>query len=73
MSRITAGRLDFEPEEVDLVQVVRDSVERLREEATRVGTPIVFGADTAVQGFWDRLRLEQVVTNLLTNAIKIRQ
>ncbi len=70
VSRITAGRLDFEPEEVDLAQVVRDSVERLRDEATRVGTPLVIDADTPVQGFWDRLRLEQVVTNLLTNAVK---
>ena len=70
VSRITAGRLDFEPEEVDLAQVVRESVERLREEAARVGTPIVFNTDTPVQGFWDRLRLEQVVTNLLTNAVK---
>lgn len=70
VSRITAGRLDFEPEEVDLAQVVRESVDRLRDEATRGGTPLVLHADTPVCGFWDRLRLEQVVTNLLTNAVK---
>ena len=70
VSRITAGRLDFEPEEVDLAHVVRESVDRLRDEATRGGTDIVLRADTPVCGFWDRLRLEQVVTNLLTNAVK---
>ena len=70
VSRITAGRLRLEREEVDLAAVVRDVVGRLGEEASRVHSSIEVSAVTAVVGTWDRIRLEQVVTNLLTNAFK---
>ena len=70
VSRITAGRLEFEPEDVDLAQVVREAADRFRDEIARAGSELHVHADETVWGFWDRLRLEQVVTNLLTNAIK---
>ncbi len=70
VSRITAGRLRLELEELDLSAVVRDIVGRLGEVATRTGSQVEVRATTPVIGKWDRIRLEQVVTNLLTNAFK---
>jgi signal transduction histidine kinase len=71
VSRITAGRLHLELEEVDLVTLVRDVVGRLGEDAAKAGSPIELDERSAtVTGRWDRLRIEQVVTNLLTNAFK---
>ena len=70
VSRITAGRLRLEPEEIDLSAVVRDVVGRLREEASRTGSYVEVSAVTPVVGMWDRIRVEQVVANLLTNAFK---
>lgn len=67
VSRITAGRLDLEPEEMDFGQAVHLVVDRFkgqlkeRQITMRVASLI---------GSWDRLRLEQVVTNLVSNAIK---
>ncbi|MCO5167967.1 MAG: ATP-binding protein [Planctomycetes bacterium] len=70
VSRITGGRLELLPEEVDLAAVVRDVVQRFQPEARRVGCDLVVRAPAPVVGWWDRLRLEQVACNLLSNALK---
>jgi PAS domain S-box-containing protein len=70
VSRITAGRLKLEPEAMSLDELVREVVERSSELATRSRTPITLRLDSQVVGQWDPLRLDQVVTNLVSNAIK---
>jgi PAS domain S-box-containing protein len=70
VSRITAGRLRLQLEEIDLSAVVRDVVGRFGEEATRTHSNVEINAVTPVVGRWDRIRMEQVVANLLTNAFK---
>ena len=70
VSRITAGRLRLELGEIDLTAVIRDVVGRLGGEASRVHSSIKVSAVTPVVGMWDLIRVEQVVTNLLTNAFK---
>ena len=70
VSRITAGRLRLEPEAIDLAAVVRDVVGRLGEESRRTQSPVEIISLTPVVGVWDLIRMEQVVTNLLTNAFK---
>ena len=45
-------------------------VGRLREQAAEVGSSIELVIAAPVVGSWDRSRLEQVVTNLISNAIK---
>jgi signal transduction histidine kinase len=49
---------------------LRDVVGRLREQATEVGSSIELLSAAPLVGSWDRSRLEQVVTNLISNAIK---
>ncbi|HEX6271855.1 MAG TPA: ATP-binding protein [Polyangiaceae bacterium] len=70
ISRMTTGHLELEPEPLDLAEVGHEVVERLREEASSLGSLIQFEAASRASGQWDRLRVEQVVTNLLTNAMK---
>jgi len=70
VSRITVGRMDVEVEDVDLTAVVRDVADRLADDLSQADCRLVLHTDGAVVGRWDGVRLEQVVTNLLANAIK---
>jgi PAS domain S-box-containing protein len=70
VSRIREGRLALELEPVDLAAVARDVVSRLAHDAERAGSTITLDAPEPVVGTWDRMRLEQVTTNLVSNALK---
>jgi PAS domain S-box-containing protein len=70
VASIDAGRLSLEPEPTDLTGLLGEITERLEETARRAGSPLEVAASEPVVGTWDRSRLDQVVTNLLTNAVK---
>ena len=70
VSRITTGSFNLNPSRFDLAVAVKDVVERFREHAVRAGSTVTVRAERGLEGRWDRLRIEQVVTNLLTNALK---
>jgi signal transduction histidine kinase len=56
--------------EVDLAELVHEGVARHAEQAAEVGSRVVLDVELGVVGRWDRLRLERVLTNLLSNAFK---
>ncbi len=70
VSRIQAGRLDLSLEEVDLGALVQETVAQLEEQLALAGCPVSLRAAGPLRGRWDRLRLGQVVVNLLSNAMK---
>jgi signal transduction histidine kinase len=67
VSAIGAGRMRLAPEELDLRELVDDAVARMAEDAR---APIRVSGDPTLCGRWDRARIDQIVTNLLTNARK---
>jgi PAS domain S-box-containing protein len=70
VSRLAAGRFALAPADTDLAAVARDVLARFREEAGQLGASVTLIEEGPVVGHWDRSRLDQVVTNLLTNALK---
>jgi signal transduction histidine kinase len=70
VSRITAGRLQLELEECDLVEMIEHAVARVRDDTDGARCEIVVHAPPSLAGRWDRARLRHVVSNLLSNAIK---
>jgi signal transduction histidine kinase len=70
VSRLTAGRLLLQREEVDLEKLTWELVEGFSEEARAAGCRFVVTIDAPARGSWDRMHLEQILTNLLSNALK---
>ena len=69
VSRMGVGKLLLTKETVDLASVVREVADSLSEDLRRAGCRLEILSAGVVAGEWDRLRLGQVVENLLRNAL----
>lgn len=69
-SRIAMGKLSFKAEHFDLTSLIYEVVERTGPQLNLSGSDIVVRATGPVFGDWDRFRIEQVMINLLTNAMR---
>ena len=67
-SRISAGLLSLALEEVDFREIVHSVLEPFQDELKPESVALSLPPQPLV-GRWDRLRLEQVVANLMSNAI----
>ncbi len=70
ISRLTAGKVALHLEEVDAAEVAREVALRLGRDLGRAGCQLEVHAEGPVEGRWDRVRLGQIVTNLVSNAAK---
>ena len=70
VSRLASGRIDLEPENMDLVECVRDVLASFEAECAVARCEVRVTMPTTVTGWWDRLRLDQICRNLVSNAIR---
>ena len=70
ISRINSRKLSMTLERFDLCDLVRELIERYSELFLAAGCTVESEFCESALGCWDRFRIEQVVTNLLTNAMR---
>lgn len=70
VSRLSTGRIDLESEEMDLVEVVREVIDGCEAELAVARCKLTLSTRGDATGAWDRLRVEQICRNLLSNAIR---
>jgi signal transduction histidine kinase len=68
VSRVKAGRLEIQPEPTDLVALIEGIVDHARQKTTKHTISVL--AEGPLEANMDPLRIEQVLVNLLDNAIK---
>ncbi|MCG2594306.1 hybrid sensor histidine kinase/response regulator [Ramlibacter sp. XY19] len=70
VSRLRTGRLAMDPKPFDLAELGRRVVEAISEQAAPAGIAVTLEAPAELLLEGDEFRIEQVITNLLTNALR---
>jgi signal transduction histidine kinase len=70
VTRMRRDALSIQTKPVDLAALSRAVVENLHQQAEAAGSVITLHAPAELRGVWDEFRIEQVLTNLLTNALR---
>ncbi|GGP17645.1 hybrid sensor histidine kinase/response regulator [Silvimonas iriomotensis] len=70
VSRIRVGKLTYATTHFDLSELTHEIVERFAEQLTLSNHSYTVNITDGITGLWDRYRLDQVISNLITNAIR---
>lgn len=70
VSRIRTGQLSVRPTRIDLTELAGRMIEQLAPQLNMAGCKAQTYAPRAVIGYWDEFRVEQVIANLLLNAMR---
>jgi signal transduction histidine kinase len=69
-SRLRTGSVALSPSNIDLTEVVREVCHGMDRDLAFGDNQLHLVASDSIPGCWDRLRIEQIVRNLLSNAIR---
>ena len=70
VSRIRTGKLSIRPKRFDLSTLVRELLHNFSQQIDAAEASVSLDATQPVIGNWDEFRIEQVISNLLTNALR---
>ncbi|VVP76448.1 Sensor histidine kinase RcsC [Pseudomonas fluorescens] len=70
VSRIRSGNLSIRPTRIDLSTLVRRLLHNFSQQIDAAEASVTLDAAQPVIGNWDEFRIEQVISNLLTNALR---
>jgi signal transduction histidine kinase len=69
VSRAVAGRFALVPVDMDLGEAASDAAKRMETAAQRAGCELQLQTESCA-GRWDKMRVEQILNSLISNAIK---
>jgi signal transduction histidine kinase len=70
VSRMKSGTLSIRPGKVELMGLLERVINDLSLQAAAAGSTLQLSSHGPVEGYWDEFRIEQVIVNLLTNALR---
>jgi signal transduction histidine kinase len=70
VSRIRTGKLSIRPTRFNLTALVENLLRNFQPQIAAAECSVSCTAEPMVEGHWDEFRIEQVVSNLLTNALR---
>ncbi|MBI2595485.1 HAMP domain-containing histidine kinase [Candidatus Daviesbacteria bacterium] len=70
VSLITTGRMNLNLTDTDLVKITKQVKQSFSEMLKQKKYKVTVHGQDAVKGKWDRVKIEQAITNLFSNAIK---
>jgi signal transduction histidine kinase len=70
VSRIRTGKLSIRPKRFDLSALVSGLLQNFAAQIDAAESSVTLDAEQPVVGSWDEFRIEQVISNLLTNALR---
>lgn len=73
VSLITIGNLNLEYEEIDLGKLVEGVLTDFQARLEKENYEVTFESEEKVIGEWDKIRIEQAISNFISNAIKYGQ
>jgi signal transduction histidine kinase len=70
VTKIKNGKLSLHLEKVNLSELIDEVIGRFKAEVNDSDSKVSIKVDPQIWGLWDRLRVDQIITNLLSNAMK---
>ena len=70
LTRLNSGNMAFQMDPVDAEAMFRDLTDRFSSQLKASGMNLKLEFESGLIGVWDRMRVEQVLANLMNNAIK---
>ena len=70
VSRIRLGKMILAYSPFNISQVIKETVDNFLPQFSQAGCPVSLDLDESLEGQWDRIRIQEILTNFFTNILR---